>query len=67
MNISSGTNNALKILINMYKIGYSLRMASDKVGKMQPQLLLNIKLEELALHLFSCSEFSWAKASSTEQ
>ena len=54
-------------LINLYKIGYSLRMASDKVGKMQPQLLLNIKLEELALHLFSCSEFSWAKASSTEQ
>ena len=41
-------------------------MASDKVGKMQPQLLLNIKLEELALHLFSCAEFSWAKASSRE-
>ena len=64
INISSGTNNALKILINLYKIGYSLRMASDKVGKIQPQLLLNIKLEELALHLFNCSEFSWAKASS---
>ena len=53
-----------RILINLCKIGYSLKMASDKVGKMQPQLLLNIKLEELALHLFNCSEFSWAKASS---
>ena len=56
--------NRWRKLINLYKIGYSLRMASDKVGKMQPQLLLNIKLEELALHLFNCSEFSWAKASS---